>query len=273
MHVDVGRVGLVGAAEHLLAAQHRHQGQRLVAAQPPRLRRHGLQHRASVRPAAPPARAGDEQRAARRQERVLGKAVGRLLEEGAAGQRQRAHLRRAVAGHEQRRRAAGAVVAGLRFALQQRHAAVRREPVADRRRGDAAADDDAVCGAGHVPMLMNPLIGTVRGARVSDATPASASSPQERATKGQVEARAPGQRVVGFGERRRRRGNASRAGPPQTTTSPCSRRHAPRPARRVGPAEQERSPAGRATPRRWARRSRARPCPGAATAGRRARSG
>ena len=61
---------------------------------------------------------GDHQRAARRQDRLLGEAGGRRVEEGAARHRQRAHLRRAVALHEQRRRAAGRVVAGLRLALE-----------------------------------------------------------------------------------------------------------------------------------------------------------
>ena len=71
--------------------------------------------------------------------------------------RQRAHLRRAVAFHEERGRAAGGVVAGLRLPLQQQHAAVRGEQVADRGAGDAGADDDEVGGSGHPSMLEQVL--------------------------------------------------------------------------------------------------------------------
>ena len=90
------------------------------------------------------ARRGDEQRAARRQDRPVGEAGRRRFEEGAAGERQRAHLRRAVAFEEERRRAAGRVVAGLALALEDDGAPVRREEVADRRAGDAGTDDQEV---------------------------------------------------------------------------------------------------------------------------------
>jgi hypothetical protein len=90
------------------------------------------------------ARRGDQQRAARRQDRPVGEAGRRRFEEGAAGERQRAHLRRAVAFHEERRRAPGRVVAGLALALEDDDAAVGRQEVADRCAGDAGTDDQEV---------------------------------------------------------------------------------------------------------------------------------
>ena len=71
----------------------------------------------SARAAAPPGRARHHHGAARAEQRVLGEALRRLLEEGAAGHREGAHLRRAVALHEERGRAAGGVKARLRLLL------------------------------------------------------------------------------------------------------------------------------------------------------------
>jgi hypothetical protein len=88
--------------------------------------------------------ARDHHRAARREQRVLREACGRVLQEGAACHGEGAHLRRAVAFHEERGRAAGGVVAGLRLALEQDHARMRGQPVGRRSPRDAAADHEEV---------------------------------------------------------------------------------------------------------------------------------
>jgi hypothetical protein len=149
VHVHVGRVGLVDGADHLLAAQHRHEGAGLGRIEQAAARRDRLQHRPVFMQRRLLAVARHHHGAARAEQRVFGESFGRLLEEGAAGHREGAHLRRAVALHEERGRAAGGMEARLRLLLDEQHLQVRREEEARRRAGDAGADDDAVGGAGH----------------------------------------------------------------------------------------------------------------------------
>ena len=89
----------------------------------------------------------------------VGEAGRRMLEEAPARHRQRAHLRRAVALDEERRRAPGRVVARLRLALEEDDLAARRQRVADRGGGDAGADDEEIRTgiAGHRGILRHAL--------------------------------------------------------------------------------------------------------------------
>ena len=144
MHVDVTGIGIVERACHLFRPQHGQQGQCFFHGNATQMRAlavqgvpFGLQLRFL------PGRGNDE-RAARREQGMLGKPFRRVFEKGAAGAGEGAHLRRTVALHEQGRRAAGGVVAGLRFALQQQHACMRCQPVRGRSAGNACADDDDV---------------------------------------------------------------------------------------------------------------------------------
>ena len=77
-------------------------------------------------------------------ERSLGESRRRIEQELAAGARQRADRGVAVDLGEQRRRAAGRVIAGTIFALEQHDAARLGEMGGDRGAGDAGADDDDV---------------------------------------------------------------------------------------------------------------------------------
>ncbi len=144
VHVHVGGVGLVHGAQHLFRPQHGHALAGFLGAQQARIGRDGAQYLPVRFEQGQLPRAGDHERAARRQQRMRGKARRRILQEGAACHRQRAYLRGAVAFHEQRRRAAGRVVAGLRFALEHDDAAMRCQPVRDGRTGNAAPDDEEV---------------------------------------------------------------------------------------------------------------------------------
>ena len=144
MHVHVGGIGFVHGTGDLFGPQHRHARQRLVAAQAARVGRHRAQYVPVRVEQAFLAGCPDHQGATRRQQRMFGEACRRVLQKVAARLSERAHLRRAVAFHEERRRAAGRVIAGLRFPFEHGHAAVRGKPVGDRSTCDAAADDEKV---------------------------------------------------------------------------------------------------------------------------------
>ncbi|MDT4854128.1 hypothetical protein FQZ97_884160 [compost metagenome] len=81
---------------------------------------------------------------ARAEQWMLGKALWRRIEEGAAGAGQRAHLWRAVGGGVQRGGAAAGVVAGMRLTFQHRYPAMPRQPEAGGGAGDSGADDEVV---------------------------------------------------------------------------------------------------------------------------------
>ena len=81
---------------------------------------------------------GHVERTTRREQRWL--AVERRFEKGTAGPCQRAHLGRSIALHEHRRRAPGAVQAGLGFAFEQRHPHLRRQEVGHRGPGNAGTN-------------------------------------------------------------------------------------------------------------------------------------
>ncbi len=84
------------------------------------------------------------QGATRVQQWLLGKSFRRLQVKRTAGPRQGAHHGWPVTLHEHRRRAAGGVVTGLGFALEQHDAAVRRQSGGDRCAGNTGADDGKV---------------------------------------------------------------------------------------------------------------------------------
>ena len=80
-----------------------------------------------------------------RQQWVFAETCGWLVEEGPAGQRQRAYLRGAVRGGIECRRTPGGVIGRVVFTLQHQHLAVLRQPEPGGRAGNAAADNDEVC--------------------------------------------------------------------------------------------------------------------------------
>jgi hypothetical protein len=140
MDIHVGRAGLVDRADYHLRTQHGHAFASLLRGQQFGLGRHRTQDFPVLVEQGLLPRRGNHQRAARRQQRMRGKALRRICEKGVAGHRQRAHLRRAVAFHEQRGGSAGGVIAWLTFPLQHGDAAVRREPVRDGGASDTCAD-------------------------------------------------------------------------------------------------------------------------------------
>jgi hypothetical protein len=152
VYVDVAGSVVVQRRGHGLVAQHRHDLLRRAPVQP----RHAactFIHQALVQ---------DVERidligARWKQRAAWAEHAADLIEEGAAGARQRPHLRRAVARREHRRRAAGAVITRLRLALEECHTHVRRQEVRHRRAGDAGADDDdiEVVGRAHPVMLVH----------------------------------------------------------------------------------------------------------------------
>jgi hypothetical protein len=142
--VDVRCVGLEHGAEHAFATQRRDERARCVGIEEPAIRARRAQHRPLRIEQCALTRRGDEHRTARREDRAFGEALGRRVEKGAARPRQGANLRRAVARHEERRRATGRVIARLAFTLEQHDAHMRRQEVAEGRAGDATADDDGV---------------------------------------------------------------------------------------------------------------------------------
>ena len=99
----------------------------------------------------------DEQGAARRQDRAVGKALGRAGHKGCRSAGQRPDRRRPVDRREQRRRPPGGVVAGLGLAFEQHHLAVRRQRVGRRSTGYAGTNHDYVC-AGHVAHRRRPSL-------------------------------------------------------------------------------------------------------------------
>ncbi len=144
MHVDVGGIGLQHAGGHGLGPQAGQQGQQLVA----REQTHGrvalarvfegcMQRRQLLRPR-------HIGHAARGEDGGVPELRRRRVVEGAAGTRQGLNVGRAVSGAVERRRAAGSVVAGLGFALQQQHAPRRSQFPGYGRTGNARADDHEV---------------------------------------------------------------------------------------------------------------------------------
>jgi hypothetical protein len=144
VHIHVGGVGLVHGAQHLFGAQRGHHLARLLAAQAGGAGVHGAQHFPVGFELGHVFCARDHHRAARREQRMLAEAFGRVFEESAARHGEGAHLRCAVAFHEEGGGSAGGVVARLRFAFEKDHACVRSEPVGHRGPGDAAADHEEV---------------------------------------------------------------------------------------------------------------------------------
>jgi hypothetical protein len=123
--IDVAGILVEQGERRRFAAQHRHAGLRRdrveqlhLRAFTAQLRMQGVQRFAAIG-------AGGEQRATRRDEGRLTVRPG--FEKAAAGTRQRAHLSRAVALHEHRRRAPGGVHARHRLALEHGHTNLRRE--------------------------------------------------------------------------------------------------------------------------------------------------
>ena len=88
--------------------------------------------------------AAGDQRAARRQQRMVGEARRRLAIEAAGGHGDGADLGAAVGLRMQRRRAAGRVIGRDMLALENDHARCGREVVGDGNAGDAGADDGEI---------------------------------------------------------------------------------------------------------------------------------
>ncbi|MCY1409990.1 hypothetical protein D9M71_253520 [compost metagenome] len=93
--------------------------------------------------------AGHIQTASRLQQRVLAEALRWRFVEGSAGAGQCLDLWGAVSLHEHGRRTPGGMVARLRFTLDQQHALLTGQAVAQRSAGDASTDDQGVVGRGH----------------------------------------------------------------------------------------------------------------------------
>jgi hypothetical protein len=144
VHIHVGRVGLEKCALDSFAAQHRNQRAGRCGIEPLCPRRQGPQDVPVLgQQRLLPVRS-HHQGAARSEQRVFSESLRRILQEGAAGAGERAHLGRAITFHEQRRGAPGGVIARLGLAFEQHDAAMRGQPIADRRSGDAATDDEEV---------------------------------------------------------------------------------------------------------------------------------
>jgi len=88
--------------------------------------------------------AADDQRAARRQERMVGEPVRRLAVETAARYRDGADLGTAIGFRVKRRRPAGCVIGRDMLAFQHDHLGARREMVGGGHSGDAGADHSEI---------------------------------------------------------------------------------------------------------------------------------
>jgi hypothetical protein len=146
VHIDVLRILLENGAAQARSAQHRHPRHGFVRADAPR---RGCVLRQIPQGALQQillALAGDVDHAARRKQRVLGEAFGRMLVEGAAGARQRPDRGRAIGLDEHRGRAAGRVVTRLGLTLEHEHAIPPPDAqlIGDRCAGNARANDDVV---------------------------------------------------------------------------------------------------------------------------------
>ena len=147
MHVDVSRFGLAHASGHGLGFQARQLGQQ-----------RGLVHPFHIGGCRTGIVVGPFEQiqlvwprhvnhATRREDGVCAKLQRGRVVERTAGARQGLDVGRAIRGHVQRSRAPGGVIAGLRFPLQQQHAAA---PVLYKLPGNGSAcntgaDDDVVC--------------------------------------------------------------------------------------------------------------------------------
>lgn len=149
VHIDVTRTGIEKAVHQHLGVEHGNQGLELCGAQAlgiggvnPGLGVGGIHQIPLI------GRAHIEH-AARREDGGFGKAGRRRIVEGAAGTGQGLNLGGTVMLFKQRGRAAGGVIAGLRFALQHQHG---RRSIATRLRqlpgggctGHARAHDDEI---------------------------------------------------------------------------------------------------------------------------------
>ena len=146
MDIDVEGVGLIERRRHIARPQQREQSQR-----PRRVQM--LDGRAEMGDlllqrveGAKLIGSRDHQHAARRQDRMLGEARRRLLQEGAAGPGQAPDRPVAVILGEQRGRTAGGVIAGLALALQNQHPPMLGEGIGGRGAGNTGADDDEING-------------------------------------------------------------------------------------------------------------------------------
>ena len=146
--VDIHRVRLVHRADHAIRAQHRNQRPRLRRVEPADPRIVGRQLGPGRRQRLLLPRHREHQRAARREDRVFGKAVGPGLVKRPARASEDADRAVAVGFGEQRRRAPGAVIAGLALPFEQHDAALIRKMRRSGSAGHAGADDDYVGGFG-----------------------------------------------------------------------------------------------------------------------------
>ena len=119
----------------------------LVRIQPERLCAHVLIRGEPVGDGLLPG-ADQIKRVTRPQQRHLGEARRRSIEERPAGPRQRPDRRVAVERRIERRGAPGRVVPGVRFRFEHGHRHVRRKVRRDRRPGDAGPDHQAIHAAG-----------------------------------------------------------------------------------------------------------------------------
>ncbi|MNL47864.1 hypothetical protein D3C87_1706740 [compost metagenome] len=101
------------------------------------LGKHSLQPRRFLR-------IGDHHAAALLQQRYIGKAFGRLIEEGLGDRRELAHFRGVVTQDEFRGGAAGAVIAEPVFPFDDGDGAVRRQEIGKRQTGNATANDSHI---------------------------------------------------------------------------------------------------------------------------------
>jgi hypothetical protein len=177
MDVDIHGVGLEHRAAHLLRTQHRHHSPRLGGVEP---LNPGVERRQFI-----PGfvefrflpRHGEHQRAARREDRVFGKAVGPRFIESAARAGQRADRAIAVSLGEQRGGAAGAVITGLALAFEQHDPPAGRQMRRRRRAGHPGADDEQVAGFGQVAISRDGRRSSLRSsARLPWARPSGRSA-------------------------------------------------------------------------------------------------
>src|SRR5674476_1016686 len=153
MHVHVGWAGFKHGAHYHFGTQRRYHRAGRSAVEQACVRCHRAQHVPMFGQQRVLPLCCHHHGTARGEKWLLGKAFGRGLKKGPAGHGERAHLGCAIAFHKHCRRAPGGVITRLRFAFQQEHAAMRREPVADRGARDTAADDEKVSRFSHFRML------------------------------------------------------------------------------------------------------------------------
>ena len=169
--IDVAGVALQSRGPDQIAAEHRHQGDRLVRSQafhPGALGEMALEGRKLV--------LGRHQHlAARRQQRSVDEVRG--VELRSADGVERAQGGVAVVGDEDRRRPAGGVVADRRLALQHDHPGIGCQPGGGGDPGDAAADHQDVGGAGHAaPDCFSPGRAVQSSGRTLTVTSASSGN-------------------------------------------------------------------------------------------------